>query len=51
MKRCPCPICNAPEPEPYCFDCGRTFEESEDKFEDSLENPICEDCHERAKQG
>ena len=51
LRRCPCPICNAPEPEPYCMDCRRTFVEDEEQFEDNVGNPICEDCHEKAKQG
>ena len=42
---CKCDICNAPEPEPHCLDCGHIFRETEDMFKDRLENPMCEKCY------
>jgi hypothetical protein len=44
--RCPCPICNAPEPEPHCFDCQHVFREDEEQFEDTMGNPQCWKCRE-----
>ena len=41
---CPCPICNAPEPEPHCFDCQHIFREDEEQFEDTMGNPQCWNC-------
>jgi len=41
---CKCPICNAPDPEPDCFDCHHIFTEHEEQFEDRLGNPQCWDC-------
>ena len=47
---CPCPICNAPEPEPHCFDCNHVFTEHEEQFEDSMKNPQCELCHSKLRE-
>ena len=41
---CKCGICNAPDPEPYCFDCNHIFGEHEEQFEDRLGNPQCWKC-------
>ena len=45
--RCPCAWCNAPEPEPHCFDCGHEFTEHEEQFEDTMGNPMCWPCREK----
>ena len=45
--KCPCPICNAPEPEPSCFDCNHVFREHEEQFEDTMGNPMCWLCREK----
>ncbi len=47
MKRCPCPICNAPDDPPSCFDCGHVFTENEEQFEDTMKNPLCGKCREK----
>ena len=40
---CPCPICNAPDDAPGCFECNRDLVNQE-PHEDAKGNPICEDC-------
>jgi hypothetical protein len=44
---CKCPICNAPDDEPSCFDCHHIFTEHEEQFEDRLGNPQCFKCYEK----
>lgn len=47
-SRCPCPICNAPDNEPHCFECRRTLSIFLiDRHEDAKGNPICDDCNVR----
>jgi len=42
-----CPVCDAPDDEPYCVDCGHTFDEDEPQYEDELGNLLCGTCRER----
>ena len=35
------------EDDPYCHDCGHTFEDGEAEYEDDLGNPVCGSCRER----
>jgi len=44
--RCPCPICNAPEPEATCFDCNAPLD-YEDAYEDARGNPVCGECFDK----